>query len=70
MNQPISSPLRHADVITQLDLAHLLTERLGTEYPDNSYEEGVLDTLNWVLGLGAAPLDPELAIQPDALMEE
>lgn len=55
---------RYPELITQLDAAFALTERLDTEYPDNSYEEGVLDTLRWLLGEGAAPLDLALLADP------
>jgi hypothetical protein len=39
----------------------LIAQRLidgESEYPDNTYEEGVLDTINWLIGCGyVAPLD-------------
>ncbi|MBL0576323.1 hypothetical protein JD491_01495 [Aeromonas caviae] len=53
------------EVLTQLDAAYTLTDRLGSEYPDNSYEEGVLDTLRWLLGEGTAPLDLALLAQEE-----
>lgn len=52
-----------AQIIEQIVLAEVLTEQEDTQYPDNTYEEGVLDALNWILlgGNGAAaPLDIDL----------
>ena len=48
-------------VYQQRLIAQDLADADESEYPDNTYEEGVLDTLNWLIGAGhAAPLDIDL----------
>ena len=61
--ETFTTTISQEQVLAQLALAEALTEQNGTEYPDNSYEEGVLDALNWLLNNGqgaAAPLDIDL----------
>ena len=60
----------YEEVLTQFNAAFTLTDRLGSEYPDNSYEEGVFDALCWLLGEGAAPLDLELLAEEEGVQEE
>lgn len=57
--QPFHSGVGIDEVLQQRALAERLTELADTEYPDNTYEEGVLDTLNWLLSSrpSSAPLD-------------
>ena len=57
--QPFHSGVGIDEVLQQRSLAERLTELADTEYPDNTYEEGVLDTLNWLLSSrpSSAPLD-------------
>lgn len=56
-HDPFQTAVSMEEVYRQRLIAQRLTDD-ETEYPDNTYEEGVLDTLNWLIGCGyAAPLD-------------
>lgn len=57
--QPFHSGVGISDVIQQRNLAAKLADRDESEYPDNTYEEGVLDTLRWLMSAvpTSAPLD-------------
>ncbi|CAB5698686.1 Uncharacterised protein [Aeromonas hydrophila] len=45
--------------LEQLLLCEQIRESEGTDYPDDTYEDGVEAALLWVLGQAAAPLDAE-----------
>ncbi|MBX9561600.1 hypothetical protein FKF73_02700 [Aeromonas hydrophila] len=48
-----------ASALEQLLLCEQIRESEGTDYPDDTYEDGVEAALLWVLGQAAAPLDAE-----------
>ena len=56
-NESFKTAVTMEDVYRQRLIAQRLTDG-ESEYPDNTYEEGVLDTINWLIGGGyVAPLD-------------
>ena len=56
-SEPLETHLSTEEIYRQRLIAQRLAEG-ETEYPDNTYEEGVLDTINWLIGCGyVAPLD-------------
>ncbi len=64
-SEPLETHLSTEEIYRQRLIAQRLAEG-ETEYPDNTYEEGVLDTINWIVSLGhAAPLDEEIYGQDD-----
>lgn len=44
-----SAPVTKDDVVEQLTIALVLAEQDESDFPDNTYEEGVADALNWIL---------------------
>ena len=53
-SEPLETHLSTEEIYRQ----RLIAQRLAdgeTEYPDNTYEEGVLDTINWIVSLGIPP---------------
>ena len=64
-SEPFETHLSTEEIYRQRLIAQRLAE-CESEYPDNTYEEGVLDTINWIVSLGfAAPLDEEIYGQDD-----
>lgn len=57
------------EVMVQAILAERLQELGDSEFPDNTYEEGVADTLRWLIqtSASAAPIDVDL--YPDLIRE-
>ena len=56
-NESFKTAATMEEVYRQRLIAQRLTDG-ESEYPDNTYEEGVLDTINWLIGGGyVAPLD-------------
>ena len=56
-NESFKTAATMGEVYRQRLIAQRLTDG-ESEYPDNTYEEGVLDTINWLIGCGyVAPLD-------------
>ncbi len=40
----------------ELDAAKTQMERDGTQFPDETYEDGVIAALGWLMGLQGAPV--------------
>ena len=59
MNEPLQTQVTEGDIAAQLQQAEQLIDLHGTDYPDGTYEEGVIDALKWIAGLAPAPLGTE-----------
>jgi hypothetical protein len=59
MNELFQARVTEGDIAAQLQQAEQLIDLNGTDYPDATYEEGVLDALKWIAGLAPAPLGTE-----------
>jgi len=41
----------------QIELAKKNISELGSDFPDDTFEDGIISTLEWVFGGAAAPLN-------------
>lgn len=56
MNDLFLTRVTEGDIADQLARAEQLIDLHGTDYPDGTYEEGVIDALKWIAGMVPAPL--------------
>lgn len=56
MNATFQARVTEGDIAAQLQQAERLIDLHGTDYPDGTYEEGVIDALKWIAGMVPAPL--------------
>lgn len=59
MSNVFQTQVSEVDVVAQLRRAEQLIESQGTDYPDATYEEGLIDALKWIAGFISAPLTLE-----------
>lgn len=56
MNELFQAMVSEGDIAAQQQQAEQLADMHGTDHPDATYEEGVIDALKWIAGLAPAPL--------------
>lgn len=61
-DERFTTAVSRKEVMVQVLLAERLQELGDSEYPDNTYEEGVADTIRWLIqaSAGAQPIDVDL----------
>lgn len=55
MNRQYTIPHSLRAIEREIENAETITEKENTGYPDSTYEDGVKETLRWVLGLCPPP---------------